>query len=769
MADESNIMVDDEPRLTVEEIYQALEASTNSIGPQRTEAEGRLKHWESSSKRGFVVGLLQVIREYNVSEDLRLLAAVVAKNSVGSSWRKTLATREWSRVPADEKAELRATILPMLLNDPSRRVAVQLSLLIANVARFDFPNPWTTMMEELVGAAALNGPTSFPQKERALMALKHVVRALRHKRIVIETPANGRGHVSREELGGLALQIATERNLLNQGMIAIFPAIMRDWRAASVGMQQNLEVGLIVLRSLQVLRELLLLIPNLEGIENDVQQLMEQLLAVSGEILKHLPGGVEEGAQAPDPMQLVMTKAFERMAQCVLAAEEKHTVDFARYLPPFVDLYHNAALLAMDARMVQRARPKRRVVLVRFLSAALGNTYYGTNWARTQRRLLAETPDRGGYTDATLATVEAAAQYIDQLMANSEAVSRLLEQVISKYVQLSPEELEDWQNDPEDYVRSADIEASPDADTPRPYGIKLLLAMLDRGGNGIAALLLSNTAALMQQQQTLETVFLREACYRVIGEASDNPAISSNINFTEWYNNELSGLLRGDSNQAPEGLQGSLAGRVLQARAIWLVGVMGGRLPPDSWTQALGLVAAGLSHTDLVVALTSVSSLIAMAAGLLEDKELLRALEEQPPPSIDDNALEEDAQAAELRTATPGRMLGLEAGARSILIALFQLLTRLTEMECMVRVLQLVSVLVELLGEHVVPPHWGLSPVPSLRLWRTANSDALKLREGGAPVRLQSALDCCCHPPGFAGLGLRASVMQRLAKCSGSW
>jgi hypothetical protein len=52
---------------------------------------------------------------------------------------------------------------------------------------------------------------------------------------------------------------------------------------------------------------------------------------------------------------------------------------------------------------------------------------------------------------------------------------------------------------------------------------------------------------------------------------------------------------------------------------------------------------------------------------------------------------------------TAARMAGLEAGARAILLALFQLLERLTEMECMVRVLQLVSVLVELLGDSVVP------------------------------------------------------------------
>lgn len=53
------------------------------------------------------------------------------------------------------------------------------------------------------------------------------------------------------------------------------------------------------------------------------------------------------------------------------------------------------------------------------------------------------------------------------------------------------------QNDPEDYVRSADVESSPDADTPRPCGIKLLLAMLERGEDNIASPLLQITVTLM--------------------------------------------------------------------------------------------------------------------------------------------------------------------------------------------------------------------------------------------------------------------------------
>jgi len=46
----------------------------------------------------------------------RLLACVVAKNAVGSSWRKTLGSREWSKVPEEEKVMVRDGALALLLS-----------------------------------------------------------------------------------------------------------------------------------------------------------------------------------------------------------------------------------------------------------------------------------------------------------------------------------------------------------------------------------------------------------------------------------------------------------------------------------------------------------------------------------------------------------------------------------------------------------------------------------------------------------------------------
>ena len=104
--------------------------------------------------------LRKVLKETSVRQGIRLLAIVVAKNAVGSSWRKTLgsreeescslefitccttvhdrhtcATGEWSRIPAEEKAGVRSAALRLLFTEGAQRVAVQIALLITNIAR----------------------------------------------------------------------------------------------------------------------------------------------------------------------------------------------------------------------------------------------------------------------------------------------------------------------------------------------------------------------------------------------------------------------------------------------------------------------------------------------------------------------------------------------------------------------------------------------------------------------------------------------------------
>ena len=67
-------------------------------------------------------------------------------------------------------------------------MGAQMALLITNIARFDFPSKWPELLTQLTEAASFAAPTAVATKRRALRALKNIVRALRNKRIVAESP-----------------------------------------------------------------------------------------------------------------------------------------------------------------------------------------------------------------------------------------------------------------------------------------------------------------------------------------------------------------------------------------------------------------------------------------------------------------------------------------------------------------------------------------------------------------------------------------------------
>ena len=98
-----------------------------------------------------------------------------------------------------------------------------------------------------------------------------------------------------------------------------------------------------------------------------------------------LPAAFDE--HGADPRPLIASKHFERMVHCVTIAQDKHAVEFASYLPHFLVLFSNSALLAMDAQTVRRMRPKRRILLTKFLAQACMQKLYRS--AEDMRPILA--------------------------------------------------------------------------------------------------------------------------------------------------------------------------------------------------------------------------------------------------------------------------------------------------------------------------------------------------------------------------------------------
>lgn len=220
------------PRASVStvQVYTVLCAA---LGAERQEATAQLSAWERYASPGYFAALavrgpagaardvrLTPLRPQEIAcsaeaaAEQRLLALLQLKGAVGSSWRKTLATRcvlndlwkrsppacrapspadafilagtttfrEWLRVPEEERAFVRRAVLGLVLSAPTTapQLAAHASLTAANIARFDAPRRWPELLPALVGAATVAGEggcASITQLS-ALHALKHVFAAM---------------------------------------------------------------------------------------------------------------------------------------------------------------------------------------------------------------------------------------------------------------------------------------------------------------------------------------------------------------------------------------------------------------------------------------------------------------------------------------------------------------------------------------------------------------------------------------------------------------
>ncbi|KAG1678184.1 hypothetical protein FOA52_016121 [Chlamydomonas sp. UWO 241] len=771
---------------SIDHVLETIQGALSIDNATRSAAEGLLQRWEADASPGFLVSLLRIVEQSQAIDGaIRLLAAVIAKNTVGASWRKTLGTREWSRVPDDEKHLVREATLSLLLTDSSDRVATQLTLLITNISRFDFPGRSQDLLTRLLGAAS-EPSVPPPARLRALKTLTSVLAGLSTKRFVIEAPSAA-GAPGITALRTLSQHINAERELFKSKLAEAFQPLSEVFSRhveAFISCQPGWEWHAPMAKAAAAAAaELLVLGPvPPEQLPKGAELLLRHMHAAS---LALMHPGSEAGGQVAmaaagayvqlSPAQQIQWselggRVCERMSRVAIAALDQYPIPFAALLPPFLELHVEHALIALDAATVRGMRAKRRVLMVRFIAKALLNPFYRPEWAAApipervpdlQRMQLVESRARASVAHQALARMLS--------LANGPCAP-LVEAVISKYVALTPEELDEWQADPESYARSMDVESGPDADTPRPIGVGLLLCMLERGGDDVVTALLM-LASRMQavSPPTQESVLVREACYRCIGEGYNH--VQGSISFQVWYENELRPQLVGRLPQLLAGSQ-DLSSSVLQARALWLLGVCGQNLDAQQWCGGYQLLVRHMEVQDLVVALTAVSGALALTAAIMDDQQALEQYDAATKPKtgmpnmmealqlretsaqVLEGGEEVDEVIAETRKRVEQRLQALGETMSAALGGCFKLLERLSEVESMVRVLQLVSVLVEVMGTRILP-HLGVVAGALPHIWATASSHLSKhsvssqpssqgtgnvTLDTGAVVRLHSAL-----------------------------
>ena len=515
--------------------------------------------------------------------------------------------------------------------------------------------------------------------------------------------------------------------------------------------------GRLAVSGLAAFREVFMLLSELKDVENEFNMVMhegaEAAAAVAGPLFSGQNGTAAAVDSGADPHTALLSKCWERLVQIALVSMDRHTLAFAPHVPAWATLCANTALLGMDAAAVHGIRPKSRVLLTRFVARAMLQPMYSRDSPEDEASMLPLLPlSMQERFTASLPALRAAAACLDDILSEQDGrCAALVQAVVSKYIVLAPEELEEWENDPEGYARQVDVETSPDADTPRPCGVALLECMLERAEKPVAEALVALASSLQSQPLTVEGVLPREAVYRAVGECF--PHLRSRVDFKAWYAGELRSIL---GSKDISGLMGS----VLQARAIWLVGVCGDELVPEAWGEAFRLVVAHMASPDVVVALMAVSAAVAMISTVLEEEQFVSQPPEQqrlwmdgPDGGLMQHALgggvggniggsgmpdgSKDDLASLANAEFQAHMSAIESQVDTIMVSCFALLPRLGEAESMVRVLHCVTATVEIMGDRVAP-HLGSITGTLPQVWSVLAS---RTEEGtGSLARLQCSL-----------------------------
>ncbi|KAF1323075.1 Ran binding protein 7, partial [Globisporangium splendens] len=130
--------------------------------------------------RGAILLLIQIAVEESVAREIRQAAAVSLKNLVHKYWEgDENAQGQWvDLIPADEKAVSRQNALEALLVTHDNSIRSLLAETVSYIARFDFPDNWPTLIDEICKNIQSGDATRIIN---ALLSLRRVVKNFEYR------------------------------------------------------------------------------------------------------------------------------------------------------------------------------------------------------------------------------------------------------------------------------------------------------------------------------------------------------------------------------------------------------------------------------------------------------------------------------------------------------------------------------------------------------------------------------------------------------------
>jgi hypothetical protein len=714
------------PANNITSVLTAIRNSTSPNETTRRPSEQLLQSWgdyytATSSSNGYLGSLLHIINggvapnntaaaaaaDGSIVEDSsKLMAAILLKNNVpklfsissddSNNNNNTDTTATVTEEVNNEKMFIRQTLFQLLFQGVASHslnptLVLHLQLAISNIALFDFPLGWSTLLDDLLSVVSTadttitgGGVIGGMVRVRAIKTLRMCLSSIRHRKLIVKdrTPRNNNnkrgGGGSRpnpimdmRNLEAMIGKAVHERKEVHMKACAIFDGlaegIVRHTQLAVTGGSSSSSVVgnvgdahtswqiecMLATSHIKCMTELFPMLeieqvhtdPRVPAVRTLLDNLSQICQAVKSYPVVSIPPSLLSSSSSSSSIQQEMTiqmdKLYRSTLVCCMMSIRHQPQLFATQIPSILPSIVEP-ILTLDSDVLQSMPVKRLINMTNFIQLVVMCKLYDERrkdrfgGGGGKNAVLAMLMGRrgggsGGGDDGSTSendatnpdndpAVIAARKTVTALLAEG-TIERLIECIVGKFLMLHPDEVEEWESDPEGrYETDLAEEAILDAQSPRHCGGALLMTLMNLETDVVSKALLDLTQRVFQQlpQDDVNAMLSREACYRAL-ELCQNSMIGTGqrrLNFSDWFQAELLPILQTElAENSP------VAMRAMQARAVTLTQAYAQSLKGEEFEVAFQCIAKLMAAPDLVTALCSSRCIDHLAILSVRDRE----------------------------------------------------------------------------------------------------------------------------------------------------
>ncbi|CAO3624655.1 unnamed protein product [Cunninghamella echinulata] len=500
------------------------------------QAEELLKQWEIAPS--FFATLQNIFYDTTIDYNVRFLSGIYLKNGIEQFWRRTAK----NPINTEEKTEIRNRLL-QFLNEPSKQLSAQNIIIIARIARIDFPLQWPDLIDSL-----LHGIESSTNNEGAVLIHHRCLETLYEVLNELSSRVLASGRRQFAELAPRTFQV-----IANVYMIYVNQSLtnLEQHQIADIN---GLEVVTLCIRCLGVLM--------VSGIR-DVHKFDEtkSYLDIS---YQHLKKYVEyrlgithtlSSNQNTEALKESIEAVIDKYGSMYLSLQQTHPVSVA-LCPRWIEilLYYWSIVIeqsSIASKQLDEANTEiyQKIILqgMQLVKGTIKNNAYDTSVPDSEN--LAVT------TEEKELAIQAR-QIIYENFITGDFVHSCAEVMVSKYMLLTPSDLEQWETDPEGWANSVDAENWEFE--LRPCAEAIFINLLAQHRDQLAPIILN----LLERPdaQDFQGLLFKDSIYNAVGLGVHS--LYGRLDFEVFVINRLVDEIKNKD----------LSYKILRRRIAWLLG-----------------------------------------------------------------------------------------------------------------------------------------------------------------------------------------------------